>query len=61
MSERRSKVEGEFANEANDPGARAPSSPAAGEFGGEGNPPGLRPEDAEPDRDAPPTSSGGRG
>jgi hypothetical protein len=49
-TERPTEFEGEFGNEGNPPGAKAPSTPAAGEFGGEGNPPGLRPKDADPDR-----------
>jgi hypothetical protein len=43
-------IEGEFGNEGNPPGAKAPRTPAMGEFGGEGNPPSLRPEDADPER-----------
>jgi hypothetical protein len=39
---------GEFGDEGNPEGAKAPRSPAAGEFGGDGNDPGLRPQDAEP-------------
>ncbi len=42
---------GEFGDDGNPPGAKAPNSPASGEFGGEGNPPGLRPQDAERERE----------